>query len=500
MPVGKHALVRIVEGIEGEVPVYIDMKTRFGFGAYRPWVMKPDGAIEMVVAPDALALRTTAPLQHDDKDVRGLIKIQKGTTLTFELAWHPSQAAPPPPLDIPAELANTEKLAKDWLARSTYRGAYASVVNDSLTLLKGMTYIETGGIVAAPTAGLPEEIGGVRNWDYRYCWLRDATLTLTSLMVGGYVKEAEAWRNWLLNAIAGAPDQLQIMYGIGGERRLTEFEATWLPGYEESRPVRVGNAASEQFQLDVYGEAINAIYEARRLGVAQARFVETPARKLFEFIESAWQRPDDGIWEVRGGRRHFVHSKVMAWVAADRCARLLEEFSRPDDPMRDLLPRARALAEHIHRDVLEHGFDRQIGAFTQAYGSQALDASALIIPAVGFLPATDPRVVGTIQAIEKNLLRDGFVLRYRPEHTGDGLPGSEGAFLACSFWLVDAYIMSGRRKEGEKLFERLLSLRNDLGLLAEEYEPRTGRLIGNFPQAFSHLALVGSASRLDAAA
>jgi GH15 family glucan-1,4-alpha-glucosidase len=328
----------------------------------------------------------------------------------------------------------------------------------------------------------------VRNWDCRFCWLRDATLTLDALMLGGYVDEAKAWRTWLMRAIAGAPDELQIMYGIRGERRLTEFELPELPGYEESHPVRIGNAASDQFQLDVYGEVLQALYEARRPGA--------PARKLAQFIESAWQLPDDGIWEVRGGRRHFVHSKMMAWVAVDRFARIIEEFTDPADDARQLLPRLRSLGDRIHRDVLEHGFDRQQNAFTQAYNRPALDAGVLLMPAIGFLPASDPRVQGTVKAIEKNLMRDGFVLRYQTEHTGDGLPGDEGAFLACSFWLVDAYAYSGRRREAEALFERLLSLRNELGLLSEEYEPRSGRLIGNFPQAFSHLALIHSASVL----
>ncbi len=496
---GQHSLIRIVEGLEGTVPVDIAMAVRFGYGAYRPWITRPDGDIEMITAPDALVLRSPAALEFDDKNIFGRITVKKGERVPFELSWHPAHAAPPPAVDVQAVLADVERRSREWSGRSKYRGRYEEAVSTSLIALKGMIYAPSGGIVAAPTAALPEELGGVRNWDYRYCWLRDATLTLDALMLGGYVEEAAAWRVWLLNAIAGAPDELQIMYGIEGERRLTEFEATWLPGYEESRPVRIGNAAAEQFQLDVYGEVLQALYEARRLGVPEARFVRTPARKLLEFLASAWQRPDDGIWEVRGGRRHFVHSKMMAWVAVDRAIRIVEEFNGESDELRSLLPAYKSLRDRIHRDVCQHGFDKQQNTFTQAYGSPALDAGVLLMPALGFLPASDPRVQGTIRAIEKNLMQDGFVLRYKPEHTGDGLSGSEGAFLACSFWLVDAYAYSGRCKEAEALFERLLSLRNDLGLLSEEYDPRRGRLIGNFPQAFSHLALIHSASVLTGA-
>jgi GH15 family glucan-1,4-alpha-glucosidase len=496
MAAGHDSLVRIVEGLGGEVPVYTSLSVRFGYGAYKPLITRRHGGIGMTVAPDSLELRTSAELTFDEKDVRGAFPVHKGQTVAFELAWHASHEEAPPPLDVRAALTRVERESREWIARSTFHGPYEDAVNASLLVLKGMTYAASGGIVAAPTAGLPEEIGGVRNWDYRYCWLRDATLTLKGLMAAGYVEEAEAWRDWLLAATAGSPDDLQIMYGISGERRLTEFEATWLPGYEESRPVRIGNAASEQFQLDVYGEVVQALYEARRLGLRETATSRIPARKLFEFIEGAWQRPDDGIWEVRHGRRHFVHSKLMAWVAADRFVKTISEFTPPDDPARASLPRCRALADHIRRDILEHGFDPRQNSFTQAYGSPALDASTLLVPVLGFLPASDPRVQGTIAAVERNLLRDGLVLRYRQEDTQDGLTGSEGAFLACSFWLVDAYALSGRRKEAVALFERLLSLRNDLGLLAEEYEPRSGRLLGNFPQAFSHLALIHSASIL----
>jgi GH15 family glucan-1,4-alpha-glucosidase len=492
----RHSVIRIVEGLEGTVPVTLDLVIRFGYGQSKPWITALNGDIELTTAPDAVVLRTPAHLQFDDKDVWGTVSVKKGERLPFVLTWHPADEPPPPPLDPRTALADTERLWTQWSQRSRYRGEYQDAVNQSLVTLKAMIYAPSGGIVAAPTASLPESIGGVRNWDYRFCWLRDATLTLDALMVGGYVEEASAWRSWFMRAIAGAPEETQIMYGIRGERRLTEFEIPELPGYEESRPVRIGNAASDQFQLDVYGEVVQALYEARRLGLPEEAGARVPARKLAQFIESAWQLPDDGIWEVRGGRRHFVHSKMMAWVAVDRFARIVDEFTEPDDDARLSLPRLRALADRIHRDVLEHGFDKRQNAFTQAYNHPALDASVLLMPALGFLPASDPRVQGTIKAIEKNLLRDGFVLRYQTEHTGDGLPGDEGAFLACSFWLVDAYAYSGRRREAEALFERLLSLRNDLGLLSEEYEPRSGRLIGNFPQAFSHLALIHSASVL----
>jgi GH15 family glucan-1,4-alpha-glucosidase len=499
MPFGSNhgSLFRIVEGLEGSVPVTMMLKVRFGYGGYRPWITREKDHIRLTTAPNSFALHTPAAVNADDKDVWGLFTVKKGDRIPFELAFNPANLAQcAPALDAIATLAETERKWREWSGRSKYKGPYAGVVNRSLITLKAMIYEPSGGIVAAPTAGLPEQLGGERNWDYRFCWLRDATLTLDGLMIGGYVDEAKRWRQWLMNAIAGSADEIQIMYGIDGERRLTEFQIPWLQGYEESRPVRIGNAASEQFQLDVYGEVIQALYEARRLGVPEMPGMRPSARKLYDFIESAWQKPDDGIWEVRGGRRHFVHSKMMAWVAVDRMARIVEEFTAPDDPIRDILSRMHALRDRIHRDVCEHGFDKKQNAFTQAYNLPALDAGVLLMPALGFLPASDPRVQGTIRAIEKNLMHDGFVLRYKPEHTNDGLAGTEGAFLACSFWLVDAYAYSGRRAEAEALFERLIALRNDLDLLSEEYDPTTGRLIGNFPQAFSHLALVHSASVL----
>lgn len=497
MPIGLYAqsVIRIVEGLEGTVPVYVWLAARFGYGRSKPWIEKTDGGIRMTVAPESLILRTPAAVECTEHNVRGQFTVKKGERVPFVLSWQGAHLPPADPLDPVSALAETERWWKEWSGRSRYRGAYKEVVDRSLIVLKAMSYAPTGGIIAAPTTSLPEEVGGVRNWDYRFCWLRDATLTLRALMAGGYIDEAMAWRAWLLRAVAGAPDETQIMYGVAGERRLTEFEATWLPGYEESRPVRIGNAASDQFQLDVYGEVVQAMYEARRMGMPEGPG-RAQLRELMAFVSTAWQRPDDGIWEVRGGRQHFVYSKLMAWVAVDRYARYIEEFLKPEDELHAMLPTIRALRDRIRRDILEHGFNPRLNAFTQAYNSDALDATALLIPEIGFLPASDPRVQGTIQAVERNLLRDGFVLRYRTDNTKDGLPGSEGAFLACSFWLVDAYVYSNRRSEAETLFNRLLSLRNDLGLLSEEYEPRTGRLIGNFPQAFSHLALIQSARLL----
>jgi GH15 family glucan-1,4-alpha-glucosidase len=496
MPIGdsgRTSVVRIVEGREGAVPVGTSLKARFGYGRSTPWLRQSDGGIDLTVAPDSLNLRTTVPLAIGPHDATAIFTVSKGDRVPFELTWHSAFQPPPPPLDTRLALAETERWWTQWCGRSTYRGDHRDAVSRSLLTLIALSYAPTGGIVAAPTASLPEGLGGVRNWDYRYCWLRDATLTLNALMAGGYDEEARAWRDWFYDAVAGAPDELQIMYGIDGNRRLTEFEAKWLPGYEESRPVRVGNAASEQFQLDVYGEVIQALYEARRRGMPELRATLGTLLDLARFVESSWQLPDDGIWEVRGGRRHFVHSKMMAWVAFDRLVRTLEEFYPHDSHAIAQLPHLRALRDIVHRDICDHGFDRQQDTFTQSYGSTGVDASLLLMPRLGFLPASDPRVQGTIRAVERTLLRDGFVLRYATEEANDGLTGSEGAFLACSFWLVDAYAYSGRRKDAEELFERLLGVRNDLGLLSEEYDPTKMRLISNFPQAFSHLALIHSA-------
>jgi GH15 family glucan-1,4-alpha-glucosidase len=499
MPLGsdRRSLVRIVQGLHGSVPLDVRLVARFGYGAHRPWITCENGEVELTVAPDSLVLRSPALIEVLwEKDLCSRVDVRRGDRVPFELTWHTSNERPPPPLDTERALAQTEGQQKEWTGRSRYRGPYHDAVNRSLLVLKAMTYAPTGGIVAAPTTALPEEMGGVRNWDYRYCWLRDATLTLDALMLGGYTEEAAAWRTWLLNAIAGAPEDLQIMYGIHGERRLTEIELPWLPGYEGSRPVRVGNAASEQFQLDVYGGVIDALYDARRLGVPESKFARSPTWRLMKFLETVWQKPDNGVWEVRSERRHFVHSKVMAWVAFDRIVRLIDEFTPLDDPARCELPHLLSLRDRIHHDVCERGFDPGQNAFVQAYGSPALDATSLLMPTLGFLPASDPRVQGTIQAIEKRLLRDGLVIRYETEHAPDGLTGTDAAFLACSFCLVDAYALSGRRGDAEELFTRLLGLRNDVGLLSEEYDPASGRLLGNFPQALSHLALIHSASVL----
>jgi len=491
-------VVRIVEGLDGEVPVEMLLTVRFGYGADWPLIeMTKDGTL-FLGGPDALILRGPLALTQVGRRVSAQLQVRKGDRIPLQLSWFPSHLQPPAWRDPEHDLATADAYWREWAGRCTYQGRWRDAVLRSLLTLKAMTYAPTGGIVAAPTSSLPEAIGGVRNWDYRYCWLRDASLTLDAFMLGGYVDEARAFRDWLLRTTAGDPADIQIMYGIDGFRRLTEFDLPWLPGYEGSKPVRVGNAASGQFQLDVYGEVLSAIYEAHRRGLSTTPVGWTAATELMAFLEDAWQRPDDGIWEVRGGRRHFTHSKVMAWVAVDRVARSISEFGAGGDEGRKLLPHLAALAERIHTEVCERGFNPSVGAFTQSYGSPNLDASVLLIPHVGFLPGSDPRVRGTVAAVEKGLLRDGFVLRYATEHGTDGLPGTEGAFLACSFWLADNYAFTGRLPEAEALFERLLSLRNPLGLLSEEYDSTLQRQISNFPQAFSHLALITTAEIIEA--
>ena len=496
---GRCDVVRIIEGLEGEVPFEMLLDVRFGFGADAPLIEKTADGICFMAGPDALVLRGPAPLQSDGRRVSAYLNVKKGDRIPLQLTWFLSHESPPQGLDADQALASTESYWRTWAGRCTYEGRWRDAVVRSLITLKGMTYAPTGGIVAAPTSSLPESIGGVRNWDYRFCWLRDASLTLNAFMIGGYVDEARAFRDWLLRAIAGDPADLQIMYNIAGTRRLTEFELDWLPGYEGSKPVRVGNAASGQFQLDVYGEVMAAIYAARRMGLKGTDAGWRAIRDLVIFLEAAWQKPDDGIWEVRGGRRHFTHSKVMAWVAFDRLVRAIDEFGLGGDEGKAMRAHLGALRERIHAEVCDRGFNPRIGAFTQSYGADALDASVLVIPHYGFLPGTDPRMQGTVAAIEKELVRDGFVLRYGTEHGTDGLPGTEGAFLACSFWLADNYAFAGRIAEAEELFERLLALRNHLGLLSEEYDPKLQRLISNFPQAFSHLALILSARIIESA-
>jgi GH15 family glucan-1,4-alpha-glucosidase len=487
-------VVRLVEGLKGTVDVHMDMCVRFDYGEVVPWVTSDDGCMRMRAGPDAIALWHHVELVGKDMRTTADFSVQEGQVVPFTFVWYPSHEEPPPPLDAIYAIALTDAYWKEWSNQCTFTGEWREAVLRSLITLKALTYEPTGGIVAAATSSLPEAIGGSRNWDYRYCWLRDATLTLESLMRGGFIEEAMSWRDWLLRAIAGDVTQLQIMYGPSGERRLEEWEADWLPGYEGSAPVRIGNAASGQYQLDVYGEVMSALYSSAHAEGIQSRAAWALQIELVKFLQTGWAEPDDGIWEVRGPRRHFVHSKVMAWVAVDRAVRTLEEWPDLGGPLEEW----KALRDKIFTEVCEKGYNEKVGAFTQYYGCDQLDASVLMIPLVGFLPPTDPRVVSTVEAVERELLDNGFVLRYRTADDGavDGLTGREGAFLACSFWLVDCLHMIGRCDEAKALFERLLALRNDLGLLSEEYDAVDGRLVGNFPQAFSHVSLINSACRL----
>ena len=492
-PRGSHSrIVRVVEGVRGEVPMRMRFVPRFDYGRVKPWVSRADGAVCAVAGPDALELRSDVPVGGDDLQQTAEFTVGPGQRVGFLLTFYPSWEAPPSPIELGPTLAATEAWWRKWSGRSTYRGGWAKEVERSLITLKALTYAPTGGIVAAATTSLPEFLGGVRNWDYRYCWLRDAALTLDALLSAGYVEEAARWRDWALRAVAGDPEDLQIMYGLGGERRLDESELDWLPGYEHSRPVRVGNAASGQRQLDVYGEVVDTMYRARGLGMTSVPAGWSTLCRVVDWVEGHWREPDEGLWEVRGPRRNFVHSKVMAWVAADRMVRSIEE-SGLDGP----LERFKQMRADIHAEVCREGYDATRNTFTQYYGSTQLDAALLLIPQVGFLPPSDPRVVGTVEAVQRELVQEGFVMRYIPdEHAADGLPAGEGAFLACSFWLVNALALIGRRPEAEDLFRRLLSLQNDVGLFSEEYDPAHKRLIGNFPQAFTHLALIASAKAL----
>jgi GH15 family glucan-1,4-alpha-glucosidase len=491
-------VVRVVEGLEGEVAMHLELVIRFDYGSIMPWVRRlPDGRLSAIAGADALVLQSAVETHGEGPSTVADFVVRPGERVPFVLSWHPSHEPPPASTDALRAVEDTEAWWREWSSRCSYRGPYRSVVASSLVVLKALTYAPTGGMVAAATTSLPEWPGGVRNWDYRYCWLRDATYTLYSLTLAGYRDEARAWRDWLLRAVAGDPSKLQIMYGVAGERRLDERELDWLPGYQGSKPVRIGNLAAHQLQLDVYGEVMDTLHQTRRAGLADDQDAWNLQCALLDFLEGAWREADEGLWEVRGPRQHFTHSKVMSWVAFDRAVKLVES-SGADFPCgrerssASALERWSALRRTIHDDVCRHAYDGGRNTFTQAYGSPHLDASLLLIPHVGFLPANDPRVLGTVAAIERELMHEGLVQRY-PTVGQDGLPPGEGMFLACSFWLADCYALMGRLNDARQLYEHLLSLRNDVGLLAEEYDPIGRRQLGNFPQAFSHVGLVNTA-------
>ncbi|OUD03297.1 glycoside hydrolase family 15 protein [Streptomyces swartbergensis] len=487
-------LVRVVEGLDGEVTLHSVLKLRFDYGSIVPWVRRSDGHRVAVAGPDSTWLRSEPEVHSwgEDFGTHAEFTVRKGEKVAFVLTWHPSHEPRPPLVDPYESLRHSVEDWRAWASHCRYDGPYRDAVVRSLITLKALTYAPTGGIVAAATTSLPEEPGGVRNWDYRYCWLRDSTLTLGALLAAGYQEEAEAWRNWLLRAVAGDPADLQIMYGLAGERRLPEYELPWLSGFAGSAPVRIGNDAVKQLQLDVYGEVMDSLSLARISGLSAQPDVWALQTALMDFLRTHWQQPDEGLWEVRGRRRQFVHSKVMVWVAADRAVRTLERHPELDGD----LDGWRALRDEVHREVCEKGYDPERNTFTQSYGSRELDAALLLIPRVGFLPPDDPRVLGTIDAVRKELDHGGFLRRYSTTDSDqaqiDGLPGSEGTFLVCSFWLADALHMTGRTQEARELFERLVGLVNDVGLLSEEFDPVTGRQLGNFPQAFSHIGLVNT--------
>jgi GH15 family glucan-1,4-alpha-glucosidase len=498
-PRGKDPdVVRIVEGLEGSVPMRLELVIRFEYGSIVPWVRRLDEETRVAIAgPDALSLRTPVPMHGENLRTVAEFTVEAGERKPFVLTWYQSHREIPVAIDADEALEDTCSFWRDWLGPCAYQGRWEEAVMRSLIVLKALTYEPTGGIVAAATTSLPERIGGVRNWDYRYCWLRDATFALDALLESGFTAEAEAWRSWLLRAIAGDPDDLQIMYGPAGERRLRELELPWLPGYEGSRPVRIGNDASAQFQLDVYGEVMDVLHQARRREIEPNDQSWSLQQVLLANLERRWREPDEGIWEVRGPRRHFTHSKMMAWVAFDRGVKAVEQFGRGG-----AVERWRRIRDEIRAEVLEQGWSEELGSFVQYYGSDRVDASLLTIPLMGFLPPDDPRVRGTLEAVRRELLVDGFVQRYRHDEeveSIDGLPAGEGAFFLCSFWFVDNLILLGELDEASEMFERLLSLRNGLGLLSEEYDPKLKRLVGNFPQAFSHIGLVNTALLLDAA-
>src|SRR5215472_2321536 len=500
MPIGATKcchLLRLVIGERGRVAMHTELILRFGYGAVVPWVEKvEEGTWRAIAGPDMAVLRTPVDVYGHNFTTVGEFSVAAGETVPFVLTYGPSHMPLPEALDPAAALAETEKFWTAWTAKCRKAGKWSDHVVRSVITLKALTYAPTGGIVAAPTTSLPEQLGGQRNWDYRFCWLRDATLTLLAVMNAGYYEEAQAWRDWLVRAVAGSPEQIQILYGIAGERRTTEWELPWLPGYEGARPVRIGNKAHQQLQLDVYGEVMDALYQARRGGLQRSNAAIALQRALLEHLEKVWREPDESIWEMRGGRHQFTYSKIMAWVAFDRAVKIAEILGRSHQ---ERIVRWRKLRDEIHAEVCREAFDSELGSFVQSYGRKELDASLLQIPIVGFLPPDDPRVIGTVTAIERGLMCDGFVMRYRTLTTPDGLPPGEGAFLACSFWLVDAYVLQRRWKEANVLFERLIGLCNDVGLLSEEYDAAQGRLVGNFPQAFSHVALVNSAFSLTGA-
>ena len=490
---GRHSdVVRLVTGLHGRVAMQTELLMRFDYGRTVPWVRRlHDGSIAIVSGPSRAVLRTAAPLATVKGDIHGEFTVKEGETVALVLTYGDSYREPPAPIDPHQALQETEKFWADWIGQQTLDGEYAEAIRRSLITLKALTYRPTGGIVAAPTTSLPEEIGGPRNWDYRYCWLRDATFSLLALMNAGHYEEAKAWRDWLVRAAAGSPDQLQIMYGIHGERHLLEWEVDWLKGYRKSQPVRVGNAASKQLQLDVYGEVADAMLHAELGGMRAQKHDLELLSALAHHLSDIWQRPDSGIWEIRGRKQQFTYSKVMAWVAFDRTIKNAEQFGLVGN-----VKVWRQIRDKIHEEVCHKGWSSELQSFTQSYGSKELDASLLLLPIVGFLPVSDPRIVSTVEAIQKRLMRHGLLLRYDTGTSEDGLPAGEGAFLACTFWLVQVLSQLGRREEAKRKFEELLALRNDVGLLSEEYDTRHQRLVGNFPQALSHIALVNAGLEL----
>jgi GH15 family glucan-1,4-alpha-glucosidase len=489
-------VIRVVEGLSGSVPMRMQLALRFDYGHIVPWVRRHGADLAAVAGPDAVWLRTDAPIRGEGPTTVAEFTVEAGQKVPFVLTHEASHLPRPEPVDVPQAIADTDRFWTSWIGRCDYDGRWSDAVRRSLVTLKALTYAPTGGILAAATTSLPEQLGGPRNWDYRYCWLRDSTFTLQALLGTGYVAEAKAWREWLLRAVAGDPADLQIMYALDGTRRLSEYTVDWLPGYQGASPVRVGNAAADQLQLDVWGEVLDSLHLSREAGIAATDAGWDLQRALLDFLEGNWRQPDNSLWEVRGSRQQFVHSKVMAWVGFDRAVTAVERH-RLDGPS----DRWRAIRDDIHQEVCAKGFDTGRNTFTQSYGSTGLDAASLLIPRVGFLPWSDPRVTGTVGAVQRELSHHGFLLRYDPEHENiDGLPGTEGAFLACTFWLIDALHGIDRGDEAEALFERMLELRNDVGLLSEEYDPATGRQLGNTPQAFSLVGLVNTARRLSGTA